>query len=103
MLLACYLLVKDNLSLVLDPEDEPTEGSLRRNLEDYDGLFWKTRKLFGHIVGAMADKGRQERAFNHVTNHLAMHHDHRNGLVVPLRYLDVVVSKTQEEMLNPNV
>ena len=45
----------------------------------------------------------QERAFNHVTNHVAMHHDHGDGLMVPLSYLDVMMMKTQEWLFNPNV
>ena len=100
---ACYLLVKDNQSLVFDPDDEPAEDSMSRNLQDYDGFSWKPKKLFGQLGGAMADKGMEERAFNHVANHVARHHDHGNGLMVPLSYLDIVVLKTQEWMFNPNV
>ena len=57
-----------------------------------------------HLTGgAMADKGRQEKASKHVTSHVAIHHDHGEGLMVPFSNLDIMVSKTQEWLFNPNV
>ena len=90
----CYLFVKDNPSLVLDPENEPAKDSVRGTRKTTMASLGSPRNCLVMLVGGAVDKGRKKRAFNQVSNHVAMHHDHGDRLTVLLSSSSTLVVLT---------
>ena len=100
---ACYKTAKVDESVITRVTEELNNGKVQEDKSAIDQFFsWKPLKLIDKYRQNRNDKNTQLEYFHHITNHVSrlnwqVGYDH----VQPSAYLDVEISKTQVNLLNP--
>ena len=95
---AVYVLLKEDPSLMLDPE--PIVDLKKTKVEDYAGVKLMPKALLDMYKKHRHNEMVQERFFKHITNHAAITFGPK-GKLKPSKHLQVEMTELQDSMLNP--